>query len=1163
MSAPEKARPPEDVGFETGPYVLRSLIHDVALSAGAHDGNDVRITCVEVWQENLYIGTSAGEILHHVQIPPDPSDPSSSAVFILASRLQPPVNQHSNQGIQQILLLPAVNKACILSNNTLNFYTLPELSPAFPQLKPLTCGWVGGVDLDSSPSESKDAVSIMMCLRSKIRLVNIGEAAAKERDIEEFGGCLATVRRGNIACVADARGYTLVNLVAQQKIALPPISSLDSQAQESGGTTQDEPWHVPGGVSRSASSAGNSGGVPASSRLSVQDRGHNRSTSLGIFRTESPGLGDSPRNSMSSRHGFDVPASLSRQMSPRPPISPERRGSEGAKGTTDLSKPLPAPPAESRSGSPAPGPKSLSPLKPMIASPNDSEFLLVTGTTNTEPGLGIFVNLDGEIVRGTIEFSRFPEGMVVDGKGIDLSTSVTQDEGFEGNEEGYVLAVVERDDGNKVIEIQRWDIDPGEGAAQKDWLSVPSSQQLEGAKSLTLGIRKVVESIEFDLPDVVNRLAQKAIRLVDAGTSRLDQEKVSKREREEQIYYQRMSKTKTAITVWTGDSIYWALRNPLVLRLDAQLRLAERASSPPNAPISPQRSFIERLIVDLRDHRSTTELEFYTLAYIRQKAALLLFIDLVLQTDRGTLAFEHDKRATEEALVESEIDPRFVLQFLPGIRDEIVQANEGVWVQGGIKQLVEQIIEQITLSRNTTKVDHQGVFGDNLLQVVKRFLLIWRRKRGNPSVIDGEHVFPTVDAALLRILLILDQQSPKGPATAGSIRAELNSVVDSGVDCFDRAVELLEQHKRLYVLSRLYQSKKNAAQVLATWKRIISGEEDTGGEFTDGEHELRTYLTKLRNRQLVEDYGTWLATRNPKLGVQVFADDNSRTTWTPSDALKILREKAPAAVKEYLEYLVFAKKQSQHINELIAYYLDAVVAELESVPESQNMLKATYETYRALVPPKPTYRQFIEDNAPTQEWWHSRLRLLQLLGGAQGGAGDYDVDLVLERLQPYETALVPEMIILNGRQGHHEQAIRLLTHGLGDFDMAISYCLRGGYTTTASFKDAAFEKQAKLFKILLTEFLRIEDVTDRIERTGELLERFGGWFEIEYVLSVLPDEWSVEIFSGYIVSALGRLVRERNESRIVRALTGSENLRLNVAKIERIEELGSVVEEVV
>ena len=179
---------------------------------------------------------------------------------------------------------------------------------------------------------------------------------------------------------------------------------------------------------------------------------------------------------------------------------------------------------------------------------------------------------------------------------------------------------------------------------------------------------------------------------------------------------------------------------------------------------------------------------------------------------------------------------------------------------------------------------------------------------------------------------------------------------------------------------------------------------------------------------------------------------------------------------------------------------------MEGSPESREGLLQTYETYRALHPPKPTYRQFITDNAINSEWWNSRLRLLQLLGTNQGATSSYDVPSILSRLTPYEKELVPEMIILNGRQGRHEEAIRLLTHGLGDFDTAISYCLLGG---SSIFRPASGfvpqesipsrDEQAKLFSYLLHEFLRIEDLSDRIERTGELLERFGGWFDVATV----------------------------------------------------------------
>jgi hypothetical protein len=729
------------------------------------------------------------------------------------------------------------------------------------------------------------------------------------------------------------------------------------------------------------------------------------------------------------------------------------------------------------------------------------------GTAPLEPGVGMFVNLDGEVVRGTIEFATFPDSLVVDGKGVDLS--ISQAAG-EVQEEGYVLAVVRRQIGEFLghdVEIQRWDIDPGEETAQKEWLGIAARTHgvanHSANASKTLGIRSTVTQTEISLPEITEKLSMKMVDLLRPNHETGNEAHV-KRETEEAEFVSRLCKTDARITLWVGNEVFWMVRNPLLLRLDARLRLAQANSTGREAQIQPQRELVAALINDIRGLKSQTELEFFTLTYIRQKAAMLLFMDLILQTISGVLAPEHDKRATEEILVESEVDPRIVLTFLPTIRDEVLQGPDGIWVQGGLKELLEQFITQNDLSRMPT--DPAGCYGDNLLHLVRRYLIFWRRKKGNPSVTDGRHVFPTVDAALLHIMLLLDSKTPYGPATGGSTRAELNSVVDAGVESFDRAIELLEQFKRLYVLSRLYQSRKMSAKVLETWRRIISGEEDAGGEFTDGELELRIYLSKLRNRQLVEEYGTWLANRNPKLGVQVFADDNSRTTWAPPDALRILREKAPAAVKEYLEHLVFGKKQPQHINELIAYYLDIVLDKLENSEESRATLATTYVSYRALRPPKPTYRQFIAETADDGDWWQSRLRLLQLLGGNQGAASSYDVSKILARLEPYEQELVPEMVILNGRQGRHEEAIRLLTHGLGDFDMAISYCLRGGSSIFGSTSDGVSrevlptrEEQAKLFGHLLQEFLRIEDVMDRIERTGELLERFGAWFDVAYV----------------------------------------------------------------
>lgn len=1036
-----------------------------------------------------------------------------------------------------------------MSNNTLSFYTLPELSPAAFG-RPLTCGWVGGVDLDADPENGQNDVVIMLCLKNRIRPVRVGSSPMKLKDIE-FAGCQSVVRRGDFACVADSRSYALLDVTHQQKVPLFTISSLDNESAETSGNIRDDLSVGSGTISRAMSPSND----PIRKTME-HERGHRKSSSLAVFRRDVDGEYAMPGSS-SGGHGFDSPSRIpgSRRVSTTD-ISPD------SVARPELGKPLPLTPgADSRPGS-TPSARPIVALKPLVASPNQQLFLLVTGTAPHEPSLGMFVNLDGEVDRGTIEFPNYPEMIVVDGKGQDMSASVAEDLG----EDGYVLAVVQRALGNKSkrgVQIQRWDLEASENMQSREWLNISAlNSGTDESVDTAIGLKSMAARTTYTIKEVAQRLALTPIQLNPKGEALFDS---SRREKEEFDLFQKLCQVPAHLCLWRGADVYWLLRNPTVLKLDSRLKLAQAMSIEPDSPIAPQREMIQALLDDIRSLRTTNELDFYSLNYIRQKAALLLFMDLVLQTLAGSYVAEYEKRYTEQALIESELDPRIVVSFLPTVQQEVTQAKDGIWVQGGLRHLITVFDGHYDLKDMATELT--GPYGSNLLEVVVRFLLYWRRKKGNPSVVDGKHVFETVDASVLLILLQLDSLQPPGVATQGSLRAELYAIVDNGVDCSDRAIELLEQFKRLYVLSRHYQRRKSLSLVLSTWKRILNGEEDRGGELVDGELELRKYLSKLRDRNLVIDYATWLAKRNPKLGVQVFADENARVTIPPNEALLILRGKAPNAVKDFLEYLVFGKKQSQHINELIAYYLDLVLDELKTSATSKRLLLDTYETYRALLPPKPTYRQFITDNAIDAEWWHSRLRLLHLLGGNHGPSASYDLEQILDKLGPYVNELVPEMIILNGRQGRHKEALSLLTHGLGDFDTAISYCLLGGasifrpptgYVPEDSLPTQ--EHQAKLFNFLLLEFLSIEDIDSRIERTGELLERFGPWFDPGYVLGLLPDDWALNIFSTFLINSLQRLVRDQRESLMIKALSMAQNLRVSEQLIDREADIGVVIE---
>ncbi|KAK6432789.1 hypothetical protein LTR95_011041, partial [Oleoguttula sp. CCFEE 5521] len=1002
MSSPPSATRPATLIDPTAPYTLHPLLSSIPLSADLDTDTKVHNTTVEHWNGNLYIGTSAGELLHYVSIP---GDAPGELTWIIASRLQPPystVQEAEDEGVKQILLLPDAGKACVLCNATLSFYTLPELSPAFGgKIKQAGCTWVGGLDLNEVEGEQQGKGSgtvIVICLRQRLRLIRIGDEARKIRDIE-LGGVRALARRGNLACVADGSSYSLLDVVNEAKIDLFPISSNSEvrQLPERTRASLELPTGAQHGHSRSVS-----GSSP------VRLGRHERNVSLGA-------------ELKSKDSSSPWPARTSSQTKTSPAISPSRVQ-------------IPAK-AETRAGaSPEPPVGSqvqARPLLPHIASPTGSEFLLTTGTKATEPGVGMFVNLDGDVVRGTIEFTTYPRSLVFDGG----DTEAAEYMGTEGSHEGYALALVQRRIDSRTataVEIQRWDVDPSEAQQSKAWLQIDNAAA--EAEDAGVGLRKAKTSVELTMSSTSHVLRSRRLHLLPKDAPMSDAE--TKRNNEEDVFASRFAHVQAAIILFSASQVQWIVRNTVASRLDARLEQAADASS---ERISIDVKTVRMVLNDIRGQDARSELEFVTFTYIRQKSSLLLFGSLQLSTASNTIAYETDKRAASEALVEGEIDPRILLSLVQLLLAEIQEGTEGMWTPQGLRDTV-YLLRRATLLE-TQSQDTRGPYGDNVLQVLKRYLLHWRAKKGFGSVADEVAVFQTVDAALLHILLLLDQHSPRGPATPNSIRAELNDVVDKGVDCFPRAVELFRSFHRLHLLSRLYQSRKMTPQVLETWQQILEGAHDSGGEMIEGEQDMRRYLSKIRDRDLVTKYGTWLAQRNPKLGVQVFADEHGRVKFSHQDTVALLREKAPSAVKEYLEHLVFARHKAEYSSELLSYYLTAVLAALEVSPDLEETLQDGYTTYRALEPPKPTYTQFFADNSSpaNADFTSNRTRLLQLLSSAD--PADADLSSLRAKLDPHADLLVPETIVLHALTGDHDTALHLLTHTLGDYDTAISYCL--------------------------------------------------------------------------------------------------------------------------
>ncbi|KAL4970552.1 putative TGF beta receptor associated protein 1 [Aspergillus stella-maris] len=1162
---------------KAAPYIFKPLFDQVPVAADDAEG-DVHITCVEYWNDNLYIGTSAAEILHFVCLPSDPSDDSTEPTFILASRLPIPFSQKSlpsvQSGIQQILVLPSANKACVLCNGTATFYMLPELSPAFgDNTKVNNCRWIGGLDLNLGPEETENPV-VMISTHSRLMLVKIGDAARMVRSIE-FPGCLTASRRGIISCVADKRNYSLLDVEHQQKIPLFPMSFADEMLDS--GQIEDMP--DPSGLRSPHSALSGSPGP--------ETPGHGRSSSLntlaGMLQPTVP-----PRSSSKDRSRSLTPEP-SESGTPRRSISRERGRETSPKPSQETSE------ASSQEAQPAPleDPKPLPPLpkppaelKPHILSPTSSEFLLVRGSDESEPGVGMFVNVDGDVVRGTITFHRYPKSIVID-KGDE--TNMIQSP--EDTKDELIIAVLEfKEDGHirTFLEVQPWDMDPAEAEDHKNWVEIPS---MEDDQSKQVGISHTLSPTELEVQDLGKLLRMVRLKTpalssyapavdprTQASIEQLQKEKElfepqelaegdetkkvsweAQRNAEEAKIAQAMGKTRSSLVMWAGNRIWRIVRSPLTTQLNQALQDAKSGDTL-------DRRTIWGIIETVQQTEPRSESEFLGLNFLKQKASLLLLGDLLMDPKaRNPQIID----TTEKALIVGDLDPRIAMILIPLLRTETLQGPQGLWVHAGLAEVAEGYLQQIDKAESLLSPADAGV-----LDMMKRFLLSWQQKRGYGSITDETYVFDSVDAALLRLLLAQSSSMTKEQAGDLGLRTELNKLVDNWKGNFDHAVALLESYKRLYVLSRLYQSRKMSGNVLKTWRRIIEGEEDAGGEMIPAgiEVQMRRYLVKIKDVQLVEEYGSWLAQQNPQLGIQVFADNSSRVILDPSEVVTLLKERAPNAVQEYLEHLVFSKNYAQYADDLLQYYLDTVLSVLESSPEARTSLSDSYSTYRALQPPKPTYMNFITENLPSNPWWQSRMRLLQLLGGGNTTQFtssptptlNYSIPAVLARIEPFQNELVSESIILDGLQGRHREALRLLTHGLGDYDAATRYCLFGGPRSTSStgapleFADKA--RQSELFKYLLDEFLQIKDLSERIERTSDLLGRFPAWFEVREVLDIIPDDWSVEILSSFLEHVFRVLVSESREVKIERALSAGQNLRVAADYISGMEKVGGWLE---
>lgn len=134
------------------------------------------------------------------------------------------------------------------------------------------------------------------------------------------------------------------------------------------------------------------------------------------------------------------------------------------------------------------------------------------------------------------------------------------------------------------------------------------------------------------------------------------------------------------------------------------------------------------------------------------------------------------------------------------------------------------------------------------------------------------------------------------------------------------------------------------------------------------------------------------------------------------------------------------------------------------------------------------------------------------------------------------TTLHTEKAILLGRLGKHSQALQVLVYQEGDPLAAEAFCRRAAQGQDSQFRQT-------LLLTLLRIYLSSEDL---ISAAADLLNNNPRVFAVEQVIRLLPDSWSVQLVSQFLIGSLRETLHQRRMARLQKGLSQVELMQHKV-----------------
>ncbi|KAI0052121.1 hypothetical protein FA95DRAFT_1602084 [Auriscalpium vulgare] len=551
-------------------------------------------------------------------------------------------------------------------------------------------------------------------------------------------------------------------------------------------------------------------------------------------------------------------------------------------------------------------------------------------------------------------------------------------------------------------------------------------------------------------------------------------------------------------------------------------------------------------------------------------------------------------------LFEGNLDPRVLISYFPDLRGALLSSSDELDMFSGIAEhmppydsvddiIVANLVRNYSphLSPNTRSApptaELRRVLGMAALEMLEVFLRKWRRVRGESG---SPEVRVIVDTVLAKLFARAEKTT------------DLYGLVNDSNDLELSELEPVLQSTGQYnALCKLYQRRGDDEKLLEVWSKLVDGEW-TDTDIPDPLSDIFNLLTERRNRQLTQKWGIWLTKKDSERAMKLLTTTGSskRGQKTADDLamLQQLRTENPEAAAQFLEYLVLQKRSTDRtlhtelalicVNEILSFLQDETVSKLWRAKAS------SYASAPSITP----FLAYFEATTPDSPAKRGRLRTALFLQGSVL----YDASAVREALAPQEQILCVELAIVEGKLGHHDQALSLLATTVRDHISAEAYCAtrgcvlpprsaltlaeKSGLTAWAGVAppvkagvspSAADEEETKrLLHILLGVYMRGSDQTPRrplasgaangtVTAAANLLNSQALKFDPVDVLELVPAAWPLPTLSAFLTRSFRRALHAKHEGMLIKGVATAQNLAISEEAHEVLKEQGAIVEE--